>query len=34
MHFESGEKTASRLRISRSPDSRLGVLGFRLARNA
>lgn len=34
MHFESGEKNASRLRISRSPDSRLGVLGFRLARNA
>ncbi len=30
---ESVEKSTSRLRISRSPDSRLGVLGFRLARN-
>jgi len=34
MFFESGGKNAMRLRISRSPDSRLGVLGFRLARSA
>jgi formylglycine-generating enzyme required for sulfatase activity len=28
-----GEKGRTRLRVSRSPDSRLSVLGFRLARN-